>query len=179
VIRTKALDPAPRARRRDLLRIGFLSATALAATELAATFAPFMRVNRIVGLGASIALTQTKAEILQRFAATNDEPILFAQERFFLVHAPAGVVAAYRRCTHLGCAVPYAKSEDRFHCPCHQSIYDKHTALVIGGPAPRGLDLFHLREEAGKLVVDTNPLNLMVRSDNKWHPEHVEVPDQI
>ena len=51
MIRSRGIDGA-RARRRDLLRIGFLSATALAATEIAATFAPFMRVNRIVGLGA-------------------------------------------------------------------------------------------------------------------------------
>ena len=30
---------------------------------------------------------------------------------------------------------------------------------------------------AGKLTVNTNPLDLMVRSDNKWHLEHVEVSD--
>lgn len=177
MIRPRAIETT-RARRRDLLRIGFFSATALAATELVATFAPFMRVNRIVGLGASIPLTQTKAQILSKFAETNDEPILFSKERFFLVHAPGGVVAAFRRCTHLGCAVPFAKSEDRFHCPCHQSIYDKRTALVLGGPAPRGLDLFHIREDAGTLTVDTNPLNLLVRTDNRWHPEHIEVPDR-
>jgi cytochrome b6-f complex iron-sulfur subunit len=176
VIRSHGVDRA-RAKRRDLLRIGFLSATALAATEIAATFAPFLHVNRIVGLGARVPLIQTKAEILERFAATDDEPILFAQHKFFLVHGPGGVVAAYRRCTHLGCAVPFAKAEDRFHCPCHGSIYDKRTALAVHDPAPRGLDLFHMREDAGKLTVDTNPLDLMVRADNKWHPEHVEVTD--
>ena len=177
MIRPQAIDVA-RAKRRDLLRIGFLSATALAATELAVTLAPFFRVNRIVGLGESVALIQTKAEILERFAATNDEPILFSQHRFFLLHAPSGIAAAFRRCTHLGCAVPFSSDEDRFHCPCHKSIYDKHTALVLDGPAPRGLDLFHMREDAGKLTVDTNPLNLLVRTDNKWHPEHIEVLDR-
>ena len=91
----------------------------------------------------------------------------------------AGEIIVFNgRCTHLGCAVPYAKDEDRFHCPCHGSIYDKHTALAVRDPAPRGLDLFHLHEEAGKLTVETNPLNLMVRTDNRWHPEHVEVPDR-
>ncbi len=177
MIRARAIESA-RARRRDLLRIGFLSATALAASELVATFAPFLHVNRIVGLGATVALSETKVQILERFAATNDEPILFAKDRFFLLHPPGAIVAAYRRCTHLGCAVPFAKNEDRFHCPCHQSIYDKHTALVLSGPAPRGLDLFHVSEANGKLVVDTNPLQLMVRADNRWHPEHVEVPDR-
>ena len=164
-------------RRRDLLRLGFLSATALAATELAGAVAPFLHVNRIVGLGATVPIPQSKAEILQRFAATEDEPILFAQSKFFLVHAPGAIVAAYRRCTHLGCAVPFAKNEDQFHCPCHGSLYDKHTALATATPAPRGLDLFHIREDAGRLTVDTNPLNLLVRGDNRWHPEHVEVTD--
>lgn len=176
MIRTAALDPVPRASRRQLFRFLFLSATALAATELAATFAPYIRVNRIVGLGGNVAVGATKSELLARFAATNDEPILYPQDRFFLLHAPGGIVAAYRKCTHLGCAVPYAKAEDRFHCPCHQSQYDKHTALLLEGPAPRGLDLFHVTEaEAGTLVVSTNPLTVMVREDNKWHPEHLEV----
>jgi cytochrome b6-f complex iron-sulfur subunit len=178
MIRARAIEQGGRARRRDVLRLAFLSATVLAATELAATVAPFLRVNRIVGLGASVPLAETRAQLFERFAATNDEPILFAKDRFFLLHAPGGIVAAYRRCTHLGCAVPFAKAEDRFHCPCHQSIYDKHTALVLSGPAPRGLDLFHIQEDAGRLAVDTNPLRLMVRADNKWQPGHVEVPDR-
>ena len=177
MIRTPEVD-GRLARRRDLLRIAFLSATALAATELAITIAPFLRVNRVAGLGASVSLTQTKSDILGRFASTGDEPILFAQQRFFLIHAPNAVAAVFRRCTHLGCAVPFAKAEDRFHCPCHQSIYDKHTALAIAGPTPRGLDLFHISESEGRLTIDTNPLRLMVRADNKWHPEHVEVPDR-
>jgi cytochrome b6-f complex iron-sulfur subunit len=176
MIRSRTIDHA-NASRREILRLGFLAATALAATELVTAVAPFIRVNRIVGLGEQLTLPDAKAQVLERFAATADEPILFAQHRFFLVHAPGGVIAAFRRCTHLGCAVPFAKIEDRFHCPCHQSTYDKRTALNTGGPAPRGLDLFHIREEAGRLVVNTNPLELIVRRDNLWHPEHIEVTD--
>ena len=177
MIRTRQIDGAP-VRRRELLRAAFISATALAATELAISVAPFLRVNRIAGLGASVSLTQTKAEILDRFSSTKDEPILFAQHRFFLIHAPDAIAAVFRRCTHLGCAVPFAKDEDRFHCPCHQSIYDKHKALAVSGPTPRGLDLFHISEAEGRLTVDTNPLRLLVRADNKWNPEHVEVLDR-
>jgi len=176
MIRVGALALEAVASRRQLLRMGFFAATALAATELAATFAPFIKVNRIVGLGAPVAIGKTKEEILERFAATNDEPILFAQDKFFLIHAPGGIAAAYRKCTHLGCAVPFARGEDRSHCLCHGSIYDKRTALLIRDQAPRPLDLFHVREgEGGKLIVETNPLNVMVRDDNRWHPEHLEV----
>lgn len=176
MIRTTTLQQTGALPRRQLLRLGFFAATVLAGAELAATLAPFIRVNKLVGLGGSVATGKTKSEILARFAATNDEPILFAQDKFFLIHAPGGIAAAYRRCTHLGCAVPFSRTEDRFHCPCHGSIYDKNTAIVIRDPAPRPLDLFHVREdESGKLIVETNPLNVMRRDDNKWHPEHLEV----
>jgi hypothetical protein len=59
----------------------------------------------------------------------------------------------------------------------HGSLYNKRTALKTGGPAPRGLDLFHIAEVNGALVVDTNPLNLMRRPDNVWHADQVEVAD--
>lgn len=161
--------------RRQLLRMGFLGVAGLAATELAVAFAPFFRVTRITGLGDKVTIPDPKREILARFAATNDEPILFAQSKFFLIRAPGGIAAAYRKCTHLGCSVPFNKTEDQFHCVCHQSIYEKRTALLRSGPAPYGLDLFRISEEGGHLVVDTNPLNVLVREDNKWHEEHLEV----
>lgn len=161
--------------RRQLLRMGFLGVAGLAAIELAVAFAPFFRVTRITGLGDKVTIPYPKADILARFAATHDEPILFAQSKFFLIRAPGGIAAAYRKCTHLGCSVPFNKTEDQFHCVCHQSIYEKRTALLRSGPAPRGLDLFRIREEGDHLVVDTNPLNVLVREDNKWHDEHLEV----
>ena len=176
MIRTTALA-RPAISRREALRLAFLAATALAATELVSVVAPFIRVTGIGGLGAKVTLPKPKSVYLETFASTNDRPILFQQDKFFLLHAPGGVVAAYRKCTHLGCAVPFAAEEDRFHCPCHQSVYDKRTALLVSGPAPRGLDLFHVSEADGTLVVDTNPFQLLVRGDNKWHAEHVEVRD--
>lgn len=162
-------------RRRHVLRAGFTAIGALAAAEVAGAFAPFLRVTRIIGLGETI-VAGNKTEIVTRFGATNDTPILFPQHRFFLLRAPGGIIAAYRKCTHLGCAVPFVPGEDRFHCPCHQSLFDKHTAVVIGGPAPKPLQLFHLREEVnGDLLVDTNPLRVIDRRDNRWDPAHLEI----
>ena len=165
-----------RVKRRQLLRIGFLTALAVATAELAAAVPSFVRVMKIEGLGGKIAAGH-KTDILSAFAKTGDRPILNTAGRFFLIHAPGAIAAAYRKCVHLGCAVPFNTSEDRFHCVCHQSIYDKRTALKKGGPAPRGLDLFHVEELNGALVVNTNPLTVMRRDDNRWHPEHVEVTD--
>src|SRR5256885_5278043 len=169
-------DAVLRWRRRAILRAGFLGTVGLAATEMTALVAPFIRVNRIEGLGNPVAVG-TKAQVLELFSATNDRPILFREGRFFLLHPPGGIIAAYRKCTHLGCAVPWSDSEDRFHCPCHGSIYDKRTAIVIRDPAPKPLQLFHISETEGGLIVDTDPLNVIDRPDNRWDPAVIEITD--
>ncbi len=163
-----------RIKRRQLMRITFLGGTLLALAEMAALVVPFFRVNKLVGLGVKLPVGQ-KADILAKFKETNDEPILNTEGRFFLLHAPGGIAAAYRKCTHLGCTVPWNKAEDQFHCPCHGSLYDKHTAVVKGGPAPRPLDLFHIADQNGVLVVDTNPLNIIKREQNEWSQKDLEI----
>jgi hypothetical protein len=39
------------------------------------------------------------------------------------------------------------------------------------------LDLFHITEVNGALVIDTNPLNVMRRDNNEWNPAQAEVAD--
>jgi cytochrome b6-f complex iron-sulfur subunit len=65
-----------------------------------------------------------------------------------------GFLALWQRCTHLGCTVPWREDEGQFHCPCHSSLFNRQ-GEVMGGPAPRPLDLFPLRAEEGDLVVET------------------------
>jgi len=173
VIRISAVGHG-RVRRRQLLRIAFASAVALSVTELAAAVAPYLRVTRIVGLGAPVAVG-TASEIFSQFAATNDRPILFREGRFFLLHAPGGIIAAYRKCTHLGCTVPFDTTKDLFECPCHGSRYDKRTAVVLRSPAPKPLQLFHITQSPkGALVVDTNPLNVIDRGQ-EWDDRYLEI----
>ena len=160
--------------RRQILRVGFAAAVALGVTELAAAIVPYIRVTRIIGLGAPVAIG-TASDILKQFAATNDRPILFREGRFFLLHAPGGIIAAYRKCTHLGCTVPFNTAQDLFECPCHGSRFDKHTAVVVRTPAPKPLQLFHISESpSGALIVDTNPLNVIDRRD-EWDDRHLEI----
>jgi cytochrome b6-f complex iron-sulfur subunit len=165
-----------RIKRRQLLRMGFLGGTLLALTEISVFIVPFGRVNKIIGLGAKVPVG-SKASVLTQFGATNDAPILNVEGKFFLLHAPGGIVAAYRKCTHLGCSVPWNASEDQFHCPCHGSLYDKHTAVVKGGPAPKPLQLFHITNANDTLVVDTNPLNVIDRESNSWNPKDLEITE--
>ena len=163
-----------RVQRRQILRVGFAAAVTLGVTELVASLAPYLWVTRIIGLGAPVAVG-TASDILKQFASTNDRPILFREGRFFLLHAPGGIIAAYRKCTHLGCTVPFNTAKDLFECPCHGSRFDKHTAVVVRTPAPKPLQLFHISESpTGALIVDTNPLNVIER-DDEWDDRHLEI----
>lgn len=76
--------------------------------------------------------------------------------RFYLVRLEdGGLLAIYRRCTHLGCAVPFDQSSRQFVCPCHGSAFTDE-GDVLNQPATRPLDLFELTINAeGEIIVDT------------------------
>jgi len=76
--------------------------------------------------------------------------------RFYLVRLDdGGMLAIYRKCTHLGCAVPYEPTTGQFVCPCHGSTFELN-GDVQNEPAPRALDLFALQVVDGEIVVDTS-----------------------
>jgi len=80
----------------------------------------------------------------------------FPQGRFYLARLEdGGFLALHRRCTHLGCTVPWDSEQKRFVCPCHASSFDLRGA-VLSPPAPRPLDLFPVRIENGIVKVDTS-----------------------
>jgi len=71
-----------------------------------------------------------------------DAPVTVPAGRFHVANVPdAGLIVLYQVCTHLGCLPKWETSQDRFACPCHGSQYELD-GRWIGGPAPRGLDLF-------------------------------------
>jgi len=82
-----------------------------------------------------------------------------------------GVLALSQRCTHLGCTVPWRDDEGQFHCPCHSSLFDR-TGQVIGGPAPRPMDMYAVSVKDGKLVVDTSHTIQRQKFDasQEYHP---------
>lgn len=80
----------------------------------------------------------------------------FTQGRFYLVRLQdGGFLALYRRCTHLGCAVPWNPAEGQFICPCHASAFEAD-GEVINPPAPRPLDRFAVSIVNGNIQVDTS-----------------------
>jgi len=80
----------------------------------------------------------------------------FREGEFYLARLKdGGFLALHRKCTHLGCTVPWVPDEQRFACPCHASAFDIR-GDVLNAPAPRALDLFPVRIENGIVIVDTS-----------------------
>ncbi len=82
----------------------------------------------------------------------------FRDGHFYLVRLEdGGFLAMHRKCTHLGCTVPWMADEQRFVCPCHASAFDMR-GDVVSAPAVRALDLFAVHIDNGVVKVDTNKL---------------------
>ncbi len=78
----------------------------------------------------------------------------FQEGKFYLVRlGDGGFLALSRRCTHLGCTVPWRKERGRFVCPCHSSTFNMR-GEVEGSPAPRPLDRYAVRIENKIVKVD-------------------------
>jgi len=135
--------------RRDFLNIAWGAAGVLALVETGGVVLSFFSPRVVEGeFGGVIA-----AGAADTFAVGSVTP--FTQGRFYLVRMPdGGFLALYRKCTHLGCAVPWNPAEGKFICPCHASAFEMDGA-VINPPAPRPLDRFAVTIVDGIVSVDT------------------------
>lgn len=74
---------------------------------------------------------------------------------YLMIHLEDGSFHAYeQKCTHLSCAVFYAKGTGKIECPCHKGFFDAATGEVLAGPPPRALP---------KLVVVSRGDDLLVK----------------
>ena len=79
----------------------------------------------------------------------------FIRGKFYLCRLEdGGFLAVSRKCTHLGCTVPWSDKDKKFVCPCHASAFDIK-GEVISPPAPRALDVYYLFIENNIVKVDT------------------------
>jgi cytochrome b6-f complex iron-sulfur subunit len=99
----------------------------------------------------------------------------FVRGRFYLSRlTDGGFLALSRKCTHLGCTVPWVAKENKFVCPCHASAFDI-SGNVISPPAPRALDIYAVIIENDMVKVDTSkPIK---RSEFK--AEQVAYPEKV
>lgn len=76
-----------------------------------------------------------------------------SRKAVWAVKQPQGDVKVFSPiCTHLGCGYRWDDMENKFLCPCHGSAYDLN-GQVLGGPAPRPLDVLPAKVESGRLLV--------------------------
>lgn len=61
-------------------------------------------------------------------------------------------VAFSQKCTHLSCAVYYAREKNRLECPCHEGYFSIKDGSVLQGPPPRPLPRVVLEQRGDQLV---------------------------
>ncbi len=75
------------------------------------------------------------------------------KDRCILVRTGENAYAAYsQKCTHLSCAVYYAREQNRLACPCHEGYFAIEDGSVLQGPPPRPLPKVVLQNRNGTLI---------------------------
>ena len=111
-----------------------------------------------------------ESDIITAGPVDNFEPgsvTAFPRGRFYLARlVDGGFLAISRKCTHLGCTVPWVAEENRFVCPCHASVFDIR-GVVLSPPAPRPLDIYPVTIENNVVKVDISEAVERKRFENK------------
>ena len=117
--------------RRGAIRIGALSAAAIASALLGKTFAKVSEKPNTTVSGSSQIIELAKINVgeTHQFALGNGMPAI-------LFRTKTGVFAYSATCTHQGCTVSYQNSNKSLYCPCHGAEFDPFkNGGVITGPA--------------------------------------------
>jgi cytochrome b6-f complex iron-sulfur subunit len=163
---------APAVSRRDFFRKSLLTSLLVFGAQFGGASIAFLWPSLKGGFGALIdagPLDEIKA------AVASGEPFYVGTGRFYVVPysgtpkgdidyvkegvAGEGIMPLYQRCVHLGCRVPFCGQSKWFECPCHGSKYNQAGEYQLG-PAPRGMDRFHMEIVDGRVMVDTSEVVL-------------------
>ena len=96
-----------------------------------------------------------------------------AHGHLYLCHLnDGGFLAISRKCTHLGCAVPWIAERKQFECPCHASVFDI-TGSVLKSPAPRALDIYAISFKRNQVTINIgNPIRRTTfNTEQLAHPQ--------
>jgi len=139
--------------RRSFLSKLWIGLGLVALAEVVAVVFAFLRSNKSKTREGNSAVTVT-AGAVNKFEPNS--VTAFVRGRFYLARLEdGGFLALSRKCTHLGCTVPWVEKEMKFACPCHASAFDI-TGDVINSPAPRPLDIYPIVIENNVVKVDTS-----------------------
>jgi cytochrome b6-f complex iron-sulfur subunit len=137
--------------RRSFIRNAVLGAVIIGTVELAGGIVRLLWPNKTGAFGREIPVP------MDLVPPVGEAPYRNQAGKFFIINNGDGALALYWKCPHLGCTVPWNESEDRWHCPCHGSIYNRHGERVAG-PAPRPMDLMPMRVDGPNVIVDSGTI---------------------
>ena len=156
--------------RRSFLNKLWIALGLVALAEIIGVAFTFLRSNKSKAPEAD-SNTMVTAGVVNKFEPNS--VTAFVRGRFYLARLEdGGFLALSRKCTHLGCTVPWDEKETKFACPCHGSVFDI-TGKVINSPAPRPLDIYPIFIENNVVKVDTSkPLKRSeFRTEQVVYPE--------
>jgi len=156
--------------RRSFLNKLWIALGFVALAEIITVALTFLRSNKskVREADSNAIVTAGKVDKFETNSVT-----AFVRGRFYLARLEdGGFLALSRKCTHLGCTVPWVEKEMKFVCPCHASAFDI-TGEVINAPAPRPLDIYPVVIENNVVQVDTSkPLKRSeFRTEQVVYPE--------
>jgi cytochrome b6-f complex iron-sulfur subunit len=150
---TNSAQPIENNGRRSLLNGLWLTLSGLALAEMAWLVGSFLKPLRPTGSPDRTAKI-IDAGPTDRFAPGS--VTAFPRGRFYLACLEdGGFLALSRRCTHLGCTLPWDPEKRQFACPCHASVFDIR-GDVLQSPAPRAMDRFAVSIENNRVKVDVS-----------------------
>ncbi len=135
--------------RRGAIRVGILSAAAVASALAGKAFAKVSEVPATTVSGSSqvIELAKIKVGETHQFALSNGMPAI-------LFRTKTGVFAYSATCTHQGCTVSYKNSSKSLYCPCHGAEFDPFTnGGAISGPARDALPTVKVKIDGDWVVL--------------------------
>lgn len=157
--------------RRDFLNKLWIALGLLALMEFAGVVVSFLSPRKTTAKG------EDTGDIIEAGPTDTFEPnsvTAFVRGKFYLARLEdGGFLALSRRCTHLGCTVPWLSKEMKFVCPCHASSYDIR-GEVISPPAPRALDAHRVFIENNVVKVD---IGKTIKRDS-FRPDQVVYPSR-
>lgn len=141
----------PEPSRRSFLNKLWLGLGIIAVLELAGLVMAYLRPKKRRATSGEIG-TVVEAGHVESFPLNS--VTAFVRGKFYLCRMEdGGFLAMSRKCTHLGCTIPWLEKERQFACPCHGSAFDIRGG-VISPPASRALDIYHLFIENQVVKVD-------------------------
>jgi cytochrome b6-f complex iron-sulfur subunit len=172
-------QPAPKApkpvSRREFFRRSLVASVLLYGAQFGAASIAFLWPSLKGGFGSVINAGKVD-DIKGAIADAQGQPFYSGTGRFYIVAyngkpsddvdyeaeglESQGIMPLYQRCVHLGCRVPFCQQSQWFECPCHGSKYNSAGEYKLG-PAPRGMDRFHVSiTSGGDVMVDTSEVVL-------------------